>query len=106
MKKGVDYEINRVLNNKNLRNGSIMLFHNDAKDTPTALPVILRGLIDRGYVIGTVGNLIYKDNYKIDTTGRQFLNAPAPSDRPGSVPETPATQAPAITSAPESRKKA
>jgi polysaccharide deacetylase family sporulation protein PdaB len=72
MNKGVDYEINRVLNNKNLRNGSIILFHNDAKDTPIALPVILKGLKEKGYTIGTVSDLIYKDNYHLDNTGRQF----------------------------------
>jgi polysaccharide deacetylase family sporulation protein PdaB len=72
MNKGVDYEINRVLNNKNLRNGSIILFHNDAKDTPVALPVILKGLKEKGYSIGTVSDLIYKDNYHLDNTGRQF----------------------------------
>ncbi|MDR1913148.1 MAG: polysaccharide deacetylase family protein [Clostridiales bacterium] len=74
MNKGVDYEINRVLNNKNLRNGSIILFHNDAKDTPTALPIILKGLKDKGYTIGPVSDLIYKENYKLDTAGRQFPN--------------------------------
>jgi polysaccharide deacetylase family sporulation protein PdaB len=72
MNKGVDYEINRVLNNKNLRSGSILLFHNDAKDTPVALPVILKGLKEKGYSIGPVSDLIYKDNYRLDNTGRQF----------------------------------
>ena len=68
----MEYEINRVLNNKNLRNGSIILFHNDAKDTPAALPVILRGLKAKGYTIGPVSSLIYKDNYKLNNEGRQF----------------------------------
>ncbi|MDR1537966.1 MAG: polysaccharide deacetylase family protein [Clostridiales bacterium] len=75
MNKGVDYEINRVLNNKNLRNGSIILFHNDAKDTPIALPVILDGLKERGYTVGPVSALIYKEGYHLDNTGRQFLDS-------------------------------
>jgi polysaccharide deacetylase family sporulation protein PdaB len=75
MNKGVENEINRVLNNKNLRNGSIILFHNDAKDTPKALPVILKGLKEKGYTIGPVSDLIYKSNYHIDHTGRQIVNA-------------------------------
>ncbi|MDR2648604.1 MAG: polysaccharide deacetylase family protein [Clostridiales bacterium] len=72
MNKGVDYEVRRVLNNKNLRNGSIILFHNDAKDTPAALPIILRGLKASGYTVGPVSQLIYMDNYKLNSEGRQI----------------------------------
>ena len=72
MNNGLDDEINRVLNNKNLRNGSIILFHNDAKYTPQALPIIIRGLKAKGYSIGPVSSLIYRDNYKIDSEGRQI----------------------------------
>ena len=75
MKRGVDYVINRVLDNKNLRNGSIILFHNDTADTPKALPVILRGLQQKGYTIGTVSELIYKDDFRLDHTGRQIPNS-------------------------------
>lgn len=71
MNKGVEYEINRVLENKNLRNGSIVLFHNDAKDTPKALPVIIKGLKEKGYTFVPISKLIYKDNFTIDNTGRQ-----------------------------------
>ena len=73
MNKGIEVEVNAVLNNKSLRNGSIILFHNDAEYTPAALPIILRGLRAKGYTIGPVSALIYKDNYKIDSEGRQFL---------------------------------
>ena len=41
---GVDSEINQVLNHKHLSNGSIILFHNDAKYTPDALGTIIKGL--------------------------------------------------------------
>jgi polysaccharide deacetylase family sporulation protein PdaB len=75
MNKGTEYVINRVLNNKKLRNGSIILFHNDTKDTPAALPVILKGLKAEGYTIGTVSDLIYKDNYKLNFEGRQIPDA-------------------------------
>lgn len=63
----------RVLNN--VKNGSIVLMHNDGKYTLQALPLIINGLINMGYGFSTVGNLIYKDNYYIDQTGRQFLNS-------------------------------
>jgi peptidoglycan/xylan/chitin deacetylase (PgdA/CDA1 family) len=69
---GVQDEIKRVLNHKHLGNGSIILFHNDAKYTPQALDTILKGLKEKGYEIVPVSELIYKDNYKIDHEGRQF----------------------------------
>jgi polysaccharide deacetylase family sporulation protein PdaB len=71
MNKGVDYEINRVLNNKNLQNGSILLFHNDAHDTPKCLDTILKGLREKGYEFVPVSELIMKENYYLDYTGRQ-----------------------------------
>jgi len=71
MNKGVNYEIDRVLNNKHLGNGSILLFHNDAKDTPKALPIILKGLKEKGFQIVPISQLIIKDNYYMDSEGRQ-----------------------------------
>ncbi len=73
MEKGEDYEIDRVLNNKNLQNGSIVLFHNDAKYTPKTLGRIIKGLKEKGYEIVPIGDLIYKDNFYIDHAGRQHL---------------------------------
>jgi len=73
MKKGVEYTINRVINNKNLQNGSIVLFHNDAKDTPKALPVIIKGLKEKGYEFVPISELIHKDEFYLDHTGRQKI---------------------------------
>ncbi len=74
MEKGEQYEIDRVLNNKNLKNGSIVLFHNDAKYTPKTLDTIIKGLKEKGYEIVPIGELIHKQNYHIDHTGRQIVN--------------------------------
>ena len=52
--------------------GSIVLFHNGAKNTPTALPVILKTLQSQGYSIVPVSQLILKDNYTIDVAGMQI----------------------------------
>lgn len=49
-----------------------MLFHNDAKFTPDALSDILTGLESKGYTIGSVGDLIYKENYYMDVAGTQY----------------------------------
>lgn len=70
---GVEQEINQVLNHKHLGNGSIILFHNDAKYTPQALGTIIKGLKDKGYEIVPISELIIKDNYYMDTEGRQKI---------------------------------
>lgn len=68
----VDTIINNVLSK--VKNGSIVLFHNDAKYTPDALPTILERLISSGYTFVFIEDLIYKDNYTIDHTGMQVKN--------------------------------
>ncbi len=64
--------MNRVLKNSKLSNGSIILLHNGAKYTPGALELIIGGLQDQGYKIVPVSKLIYKGEYTVDKTGRQF----------------------------------
>ena len=51
--------------------GSIVLFHNDADHTPEALPNILKCLKDKGYEFVFISDLIMKENYTIDHTGKQ-----------------------------------
>jgi polysaccharide deacetylase family sporulation protein PdaB len=57
--------------------GSIVLFHNGAKNTPAALPGILKTLQSQGYSIVPVSQLILKDNYTIDAAGVQIPNGQA-----------------------------
>ncbi len=52
--------------------GSIILFHNGTEQTAAALPGILDMLIQDGYEFVKVSDLIYKDNYHIDSTGCQI----------------------------------
>ena len=52
-------------------NGSIVLFHNDADHTPEALPNILKTLKEQGYEFVFINDLIMKENYTIDHTGKQ-----------------------------------
>ncbi len=54
-----------------VKNGSIVLFHNDADHTPAALPNILKCLKDEGYEFVFISDLIYKDNYEIKHDGTQ-----------------------------------
>jgi peptidoglycan-N-acetylglucosamine deacetylase len=68
---GTQSIVDRVL--KKVGNGSIVLFHNNATYTPEALPIILDELQKQGYEIVPISELIYKENYYIDHTGRQTL---------------------------------
>lgn len=52
--------------------GSIVLFHNAALHTPEALPRILECLINDGYTVVPISQLILTGDYTIDHTGRQF----------------------------------
>ena len=57
---------------KNVRSGSVMLLHIGAEPMIKALPIILERLKGEGYESVTAGELIYKENYEIDHTGRQL----------------------------------
>ncbi len=59
-----------------VQNGSIVLFHNAALHTPEALPEILESLIQRGYSVVPISQLIYTEDYTIDHAGRQFPAQP------------------------------
>lgn len=52
--------------------GSIILFHNAAKHTPEALPNIIEFLLQDGYEIVTVSELLLQGNYEIDNTGMMY----------------------------------
>ena len=52
--------------------GSIVLFHNAAKNTPEALPGIIESLITDGYKLIPISENISKDNYTVDHEGRQI----------------------------------
>jgi peptidoglycan-N-acetylglucosamine deacetylase len=67
---GPSIEYNRVI--KNTKPGSILLFHNNAKYTPETLPKIIEKLKGDGYSFVKVSDLIYKDNYYIDASGKQI----------------------------------
>ena len=55
-----------------IKSGSILLFHNDLENTTEALPDILSQLKSEGYEFVTVSDLIYHENYTIDSNGKQI----------------------------------
>ena len=68
--EGAEIEYNRII--KKTRPGSILLFHNDAKYTPENLIKILEHFKSEGYEFVTVSDLIYKNNYYINESGKQL----------------------------------
>ena len=52
--------------------GSIVLFHNQGLHTAEALPMIIKELKAKSFEFVPIGNLIYKDNYKMSADGTQI----------------------------------
>lgn len=57
-----------------VKNGSIILCHNNADHVLDALPLMLERLINAGYDVVSVGDLIIEDDYYIDNLGVQRKN--------------------------------
>lgn len=60
--------------------GDIILCHNNSDHIVEALPLIFEAAKLKGLKFCPIGELIYKDNYYIDNTGKQILNSPAASN--------------------------
>lgn len=54
-----------------LKNGSIILMHNDTKYTASSFQKIIDTINDEGFEIIPLSELVYDENYMIDHTGRQ-----------------------------------
>lgn len=72
---GADNIIDTVLNHKELNNGAIILCHNGAKYTAEALEALITGLKEKGYEIVPISELIYKEDYHMDVTGKQIKDS-------------------------------
>lgn len=55
-----------------VKDGSIILCHNNSDHIVEALPMILSRLNQMGYKVCSVGDLIYKQDYTIDRNGMQI----------------------------------
>lgn len=60
-----------------VQSGSIILCHNNGLHTAEALPIVIDTLRAKGYEFVPIGELIYRENYKIDSTGKQCPNGVA-----------------------------
>ena len=67
---GTDFIVRRIM--ENVKPGSIILMHNNAPDTPEALRILLPELLKRGYEVVPLSELVFKENYRIEShSGRQ-----------------------------------
>lgn len=69
---GVQPVVDRVT--RNVGKGSIVLFHNNAKYILEYLPIVIERLQEEGYEIVPISDLIYKEDFYMDNTGRQRSN--------------------------------
>ncbi len=69
---GVQSIIQTISEHQALENGAIILMHSDAKYTAEALEQVIIRLMEQGYQIVPVWELIYHENYQIDSSGRQI----------------------------------
>lgn len=57
-----------------VQNGSIILMHNNADNVVDAVKMVLERLINEGYKVTSVGDLVYHSDYTIDRNGVQHSN--------------------------------
>lgn len=57
-----------------ISSGDIILTHNGTEHTADSLDMLLKNIKQKGYEVVTISDLIYKQNYKIDSTGMQIKN--------------------------------
>ena len=69
---GVDDIISRICDSKHLDGGAIILCHNGAKYTADALDNLLTQLQEKGYQLVPISELIYREKYHLDVTGKQI----------------------------------
>ena len=57
-----------------IEGGGIILFHNNSDHIVEALPVIIDTLLEQGYELVTVSDLVYDSDYTINNNGIQIKN--------------------------------
>lgn len=58
----------------NLQSGDIILSHNGTEHTSDSLDMLIKNIKEKGFNIVKVSELIYKDNYQINSNGTQIKN--------------------------------
>ena len=55
-----------------IKKGDIILSNNGTKNTASSLDMLIKNIKAKGLEVVTVSDLIYKDNYEINTNGTQI----------------------------------
>ena len=71
---GKESIIDTVVNHKDLQNGAIILCHNGAKYTASALDEMITTLKEQGYEFVPISELILDGNYTTDHEGKMHLS--------------------------------
>ena len=59
---------------KGVKNGSIILFHNNSDNILEALPLVIANLKNQGYKMVKLSDMVYTGNYTVDNNGVQHKN--------------------------------
>lgn len=59
---------------KGVKNGSIILFHNNSDNILEALPLVIANLKNQGYKMVKLSDMVYTENYTVDNNGVQHKN--------------------------------
>ncbi len=57
-----------------IKSGDIILSHNGTKHTADSLDMLIKNIKKKGLELVKVSDLIYKENYKINSAGMQIKN--------------------------------
>lgn len=60
---------------KGVKNGSVILFHNNSDHILEALPLVIANLKNQGYKMVRLSDMVYTENYTVDNNGVQHKNA-------------------------------
>lgn len=60
--------------NTKISSGDIILTHNGTKHTADSLDMLLKNIKQKGYSVVPISDLVYRGNYKIDSTGMQVMD--------------------------------
>lgn len=55
-----------------IKAGDIILSHNGTKNTANSLDMLIKNIKSKGLEVVTISDLIYKDNYEINSNGTQI----------------------------------
>lgn len=67
-----DYTVDKIVNSvvTGVNMGSIVLFHSGVENTPKSLEIIIEKLIEKGYELKKIEDILIKENYYIDGNGK------------------------------------